>query len=176
MADLTRDLGIGKKFKHADAVEERAREARERFRQKRLAKQKRALGLDDVSASRQGTPAEGEENGRDSAVARARELGASLGSGASQTVGYEVVDGQIVINQQSLVVDRHAAHRDMSALETVEEDEFSHLTTSASYMRESRKTGPNHWTDEETVSSPFLLIYPRKVILTLRTGKILPLT
>ncbi|KAI0377829.1 hypothetical protein F5Y04DRAFT_263351 [Hypomontagnella monticulosa] len=152
MAELTKDLGIGKRFKHADAIEERAREARERFRQKKLAKQKRALGIpdDDESGSRAGTPAEGEENGRESAIARARNLGASVSAGGQQSVGYEVVDGQIIINQQSLVVDRHAAHRDMSSLETVEEDEFSHLTTSSSYRRESRKTGPNHWTDEET--------------------------
>ncbi|KAI1375886.1 hypothetical protein F4677DRAFT_421136 [Hypoxylon crocopeplum] len=150
MAELTRDLGIGKKFKHADAIAERAREARERFRQKKIAKQKRALGLDaEDDLSRQGTPAiEGEEIGRGSAVARARELGASIG--AQSDVGYEVIDGQIIINQQSLVVDRHAAHRDRSTLETVEEDEFSHLTTSSSFRRESRRTGANHWTEEET--------------------------
>ncbi|KAI1144182.1 hypothetical protein F5Y05DRAFT_363905 [Hypoxylon sp. FL0543] len=153
MGELTRDLGIGKRFKHADAIEERAREARERFRQKKLEKQKRAMGIaaDEDSASRAGTPAEGENgaNGRESALARARELGASVGAN-TQSVGYEVVDGQIIINQQSLVVDRHAAHRNTANLETVEEDEFSHLTTSSSYRRESRKTGPNHWTDDDT--------------------------
>ncbi|KAF3065298.1 Transcription factor TFIIIB component B'' [Daldinia childiae] len=151
MADLTKDLGIGKKFKHAEAIEERARQAREKFRQKRLAKQRQLMGipLDGEEASRASTPAEGEENGRESAIARARNLGASVDAGA-QSVGYEVVDGQIIINQESLVVDRHAAHRDMSSLETVEEDEFSHLTTSASFRRESRRTGANHWTDEDT--------------------------
>ncbi|KAI1661904.1 hypothetical protein F4813DRAFT_176344 [Daldinia decipiens] len=151
MADLTKDLGIGKKFKHAEAIEERARQAREKFRQKRLAKQKQLMGIspDGEEASRASTPAEGEENGRESAIARARNLGASVDAGA-QSVGYEVVDGQIIINQESLVVDRHAAHRDMSSLETVEEDEFSHLTTSASFRRESRRTGANHWTDEDT--------------------------
>ncbi|KAI0115346.1 hypothetical protein F4814DRAFT_449178 [Daldinia grandis] len=151
MADLTKDLGIGKKFKHAEAIEERARQAREKFRQKRLTKQRELMGIppDGEEAPRASTPAEGEENGRESAIARARNLGASADAGA-QSVGYEVVDGQIIINQQSLVVDRHAAHRDMSSLETVEEDEFSHLTTSASFRRESRRTGANHWTDEDT--------------------------
>lgn len=151
MADLTKDLGIGKRFKHAEAIEERARQAREKFRQKRLAKQRQIMGIppDGEEASRASTPAEGEENGRESAIARARNLGASVDAGA-QSVGYEVVDGQIIINQESLVVDRHAAHRDMSSLETVEEDEFSHLTTSASFRRESRRTGANHWTDEDT--------------------------
>ncbi|KAI1768781.1 hypothetical protein GGR53DRAFT_352623 [Hypoxylon sp. FL1150] len=152
MAELTQDLGIGKKFKHADAIAERQREARERFRQKKIEKQKRLMGLlpDEDSASRASTPAEGEENGRDSALARARELGASASADAQHTVGYEVINGQIIINQQSLVVDRHAAHRDLSTLETVEEDEFSHLTTCVSFRRESRKTGPNHWTEAET--------------------------
>ncbi|KAI2615474.1 hypothetical protein GGR54DRAFT_642237 [Hypoxylon sp. NC1633] len=151
MADLTKDLGIGKRFKHADLIEERAREARDRFRQKRLEKQGRALGLviEGVSESRAGTPAE-DGSGRDSAIARARDLGASLDSGGQNTVGYEVIDGQIIVNQQSLIVDRHAAHRDVSNIETVEEDEFSRLTTSTSYRRESRRTGANHWTEEDT--------------------------
>ncbi|KAI0013618.1 hypothetical protein F4779DRAFT_562429 [Xylariaceae sp. FL0662B] len=153
VGDLTKDLGIGKKFKHADAIAERARQARAAYRLKRLEQQKRGLGLvadDEDSASRAGTPAEGQEgrSGPDTAKS-----GQSVGAGAAaatQSVGYEVVDGQIIINQQSLMVDRHAAHRDMSALETVEEDEFTHLTTSSSYMRESRRTGPNHWTEEDT--------------------------
>lgn len=169
MAELTQDLGIGKRFKHADAIAERQREARERYRLKKLEKQKRLLGLlpGEDSASRAGTPAEGEENGRDSAIARAMELGASASADAGHTVGYEVIDGQIIINQQSLVVDRHAAHRDMSTLETVEEDEFSHVTTCVSFRRESRKTGPNHWTEEETVSSPFSInIQERHMVLT----------
>ncbi|KAI1213501.1 uncharacterized protein F4807DRAFT_411365 [Annulohypoxylon truncatum] len=149
MGELTKDMGIGKRFKHADAIEERAREARERFRLKQQAKRARLLGLDleDVT-SRASTPAEDGDNGRESAAARARELGASIGAN-SQSVGYEVVDGQIIINQQSLMVDRHAAH-DMGTLETVEEDEFSRLTTSSSFRRESRRTGANHWTDEDT--------------------------
>ncbi|KAI0883373.1 uncharacterized protein GGS22DRAFT_29592 [Annulohypoxylon maeteangense] len=149
MGELTKDMGIGKRFKHADAIEERAREARERFRLKQQAKRARLLGLDleDVT-SRASTPAGDGEGGRESAAARARELGASIGAN-SQSVGYEVVDGQIVVNQQSLMVDRHAAH-DMGTLETVEEDEFSRLTTSSSFRRESRRTGANHWTDEDT--------------------------
>ncbi|KAI0901727.1 hypothetical protein F4806DRAFT_10826 [Annulohypoxylon nitens] len=149
MGELTKDMGIGKRFKHADAIEERAREARERFRIKQQARRARLLGLDlDDELPRASTPAEDEDNGRESAAARARDLGASIGAN-SQSVGYEVVDGQIIVNQQSLMVDRHAAH-DMGTLETVEEDEFSRLTTSSSYRRESRRTGANHWTDEDT--------------------------
>lgn len=160
MRDLTQDLGIGRKFKHAEAIAERGRAARERYRQKKLEKQKRHLGLVEAeSASPAGTPAEGEGEGeggddaRDSALARARNLGEAATSAEAQdsAVGYDVVDGQIVINQQSLVVDRHAARReDISNLEEVEEDEFSHLITSSSFRRPNRRTGPNHWTNLET--------------------------
>lgn len=161
MGELTKDMGIGKRFKHADAIEERAREARERFRIKQQARRARLLGLDlDDELSRASTPAEDEDNGRESAAARARDLGASIGAN-SQSVGYEVVDGQIIVNQQSLMVDRHAAH-DMGTLETVEEDEFSRLTTSSSYRRESRRTGANHWTDEDTVSTSSIFFLARK--------------
>ncbi|KAI0480293.1 hypothetical protein GGR56DRAFT_264261 [Xylariaceae sp. FL0804] len=143
VGELTKDLGIGKKFKHHEAIEDRAREKRLKYRMKKLERDKqRLLGLpaanEDDAASRAGTPAEGNRNERASAMA---ELGAS-----QQGVGYEVIDGQIIINQQSLVVNRH--NQDMSALETVEEDDFTNLTTSRSFAK--RAQGANHWTDEET--------------------------
>ncbi|KAI1337803.1 hypothetical protein F5Y15DRAFT_144551 [Xylariaceae sp. FL0016] len=144
MGELTKDLGIGKKFKHHDVIEERAREARQRYRMKKLEKEKRKLGLVSTeyeeSASRADTPAEG--NGTSQG---ASEVSAAL-SREGQGLGYEVIDGQIVINQQSLVVDRH--NQDISMLETVEEDDFTNLVTSNSYMR--RQMGPNYWTEEET--------------------------
>ncbi|KAI1641047.1 hypothetical protein F4809DRAFT_588560 [Biscogniauxia mediterranea] len=154
VGELTKDLGIGKRFKHAEAIEERARQARAAYRMKKLEREKRRLGLlpegEKDSESRAGTPAEGSVN-QDGSEATAAGRGAGTGAAASgQGVGYEVIDGQIIINSQSLVVDRHAAHRDMSSMETVEEDDFTNLTTSSSYRRESRRTGPNIWDDEET--------------------------
>ncbi|KAI0603164.1 hypothetical protein F4775DRAFT_587687 [Biscogniauxia sp. FL1348] len=154
VGELTKDLGIGKRFKHAEAIEERARQARAAYRMKKLEREKRKLGLlpegEKDSESRAGTPAEGSVNQDGSETAAP---GRSAGAGATasgQGVGYEVIDGQIIINSQSLVVDRHAAHQDMSTMETVEEDDFTNLTTSSSYRRESRRTGPNIWDDEET--------------------------
>ena len=153
MGELIRDLGIGKPFKHADAVAERARQARHEAKLRKLEKQKRALGLlpageegrGDAAGSRAGTPAEGRGGGPSAAVTAP----AAVDTGGG--VGYEVVDGQIVVNQNTLVVDRHAAAQHGS-LETVEEDEFSHLTTAASYRRASRAPAAtaNAWTDEET--------------------------
>lgn len=74
--------------------------------------------------------------------------GTTAGVDTGAGVGYEVVDGQIVVNQSSLVVDRHAGLETQN-LETVEEDEFSHQTTAASYRRPSRNVA-NAWTEPET--------------------------
>ncbi|KAL7626757.1 hypothetical protein AAE478_003531 [Parahypoxylon ruwenzoriense] len=153
MGELTKDLGIGKKFKHADAIEERSRQRRAANRQRRLDRQKQASGHlpEGDTASRGSTPVEDPENQGGSTTSRSgRDFGATAASSTQQSVGYEVVDGQIIVNQQSLVVDRHAAHRDMTSLETVEEDEFTHLTTSASWIRPSRRVKANHWSEEDT--------------------------
>ncbi|RYP87923.1 hypothetical protein DL769_000375 [Monosporascus sp. CRB-8-3] len=147
MGELIKDLGIGKPFKHAEAIAERARQAREAARRRRLEKRKRAMGLipddeeDVLSAS---VTATGNERRGVSAGIDMAAPGVDTGAG----VGYEVVDGQIVVNQSSLVVDRHAG-QDSINLVTVEEDEFSHLTTAASYRRPSRAI-TNAWTEDET--------------------------
>ncbi|RYP70846.1 hypothetical protein DL771_005221 [Monosporascus sp. 5C6A] len=147
MGELIKDLGIGKPFKHAEAIAERARQARGEARRRKLEKRKRAMGLipsdeEDVlsaSVAATGNGRRGVSAGIDMAVP-----GVDTGAG----VGYEVVDGQIVVNQSSLVVDRHAV-QDSLNLVTVEEDEFSHLTTAASYRRPSRAI-TNAWTEDET--------------------------
>ncbi|RYP18071.1 hypothetical protein DL767_009905 [Monosporascus sp. MG133] len=147
MGELIKDLGIGKPFKHAEAIAERARQARGEARRRKLEKQKRAMGLipddeeDVLSAS---ITAAGNGHRGVSAGADMAAPGVDTGAG----VGYEVVDGQIVVNQSSLVVDRHAV-QDSLNLVTVEEDEFSHLTTAASYRRPSRAI-TNAWTEDET--------------------------
>ncbi|KAF2970421.1 hypothetical protein GQX73_g3171 [Xylaria multiplex] len=146
VGELTKDLGIGKRFRHAEEIEQRAREARARNRLKRLEREKQKLGLlapeDEDEASQLGTPNESDET-RGSAMAQ---LGASMESGAGQGVGYDVVDGQIVVHAASLVVDRH--NRDMTNLEEVEENDFTNLVNSASFAK--RVQAPGNWTDEET--------------------------
>ncbi|ORY70088.1 uncharacterized protein BCR38DRAFT_333378, partial [Pseudomassariella vexata] len=144
VGDLTRDLFIGKKFKHADAIAERQRQMRRDAKLKKLERQKRAMGLlpdenETTEDSRAGTPADGDAGTPAPEVAQADSGG---------NIDYQVIDGQIVINQASLQVDHHAGQE--TPMETVEEDEFTHLTTSATYMRPSRAMGGNHWTDEDT--------------------------
>ncbi|KAI1189834.1 hypothetical protein F5B17DRAFT_428140 [Nemania serpens] len=145
VGELTKDLGIGKRFKHADEIEQRAREARAKHRIRKLERQKRKLGLlppdDDDLESQPDTSENGESRG-----AAMAQLGASMESGGGQGVGYDVVDGQIVVHAASLVVDRH--NRDMFNLETVEENDFTNLVNSASFAK--RVQTPGNWTDEDT--------------------------
>jgi transcription factor TFIIIB component B'' len=66
---------------------------------------------------------------------------------------FHIVDGQIVVDQSSLLVDRHAAAAAAHAgqdMEEIEENDFTRLTTSASYMTGSKLRGPNHWSDADT--------------------------
>ncbi|KAI1167450.1 hypothetical protein F5B18DRAFT_601826 [Nemania serpens] len=145
VGELTKDLGIGKRFKHADEIEQRAREARAKYRIRRLERQKQKLGLlppEDDGLELQ--PDIG-ENGESRGAAMAQ-LGASMDAGAGQGVGYDVVDGQIVVHAASLVVDRH--NKDMSNLEVVEENDFTNLVNSASFAK--RVQSPGNWTDEDT--------------------------
>ncbi|KAJ1335551.1 transcription factor TFIIIB component B'' [Microdochium nivale] len=153
MSELTRDLGIGVPFKHAEAIAERAREARNRARLRKLEKDKIRMGLlpdpgDDIHGSHKRDADQNAGKGR---------LGSSAPDGGdgeapdSAGPGYIVVDGQIIINQQSLMIDNHAsAENDISMMRTVVEDDFTHLTTSASFMRPSRVMGANSWTEDET--------------------------
>ncbi|KAI1815288.1 hypothetical protein GGS20DRAFT_353410 [Poronia punctata] len=146
VGELTKDLGIGKRFKHAEEIEQRAREARAKYRQKRLEREKRKRGLlppedDDDLESQPDTSIEGE--GRGAAIAQ---LGASMESGDAQGVGYEVINGQIVVHAASLVVNRH--NQDMSNLEEVEENDFTNLVNSNSFAKRVQTAG--NWTDEET--------------------------
>jgi transcription factor TFIIIB component B'' len=145
VGELTKDLGIGKRFKHAEEIEQRAREARAKYRLKRLERQKQRLGIlppeDEDPTAQPDTPGEaGETPG-----AMMAQLGASMSSGG-QGVGYDVVDGQIVVHAASLVVDRH--NRDMSNLEEVEENDFTNLVNSASFAK--RVQAPGNWTEEDT--------------------------
>ncbi|KAI0105501.1 hypothetical protein GGR51DRAFT_519589 [Nemania sp. FL0031] len=145
VGELTKDLGIGKRFRHADEIEQRAREARAKNKMKRLERQKRQLGLLPPEDDEEASQADANENGETRGAAMAQ-LGASMESGASQGVGYDVVDGQIVVHAASLVVDRH--NQDMSTLEEVEENDFTNLVTSASFAK--RVQAPGNWTDEDT--------------------------
>ncbi|KAL7937616.1 hypothetical protein V8C35DRAFT_292995 [Trichoderma chlorosporum] len=143
MTDLTKDLHIGKKFSRHD-------ELRERERQSRLkSKLKKVLG----DSSRDGseapeTPPDDPSIKSKSATPTAVSTPAPPPASGPQ---FRIVDGQIIIDQSSLVMDRHArAAATRGDMETVEENDFTRLITSSSFMNTSKLRGPNIWTEEET--------------------------
>ncbi|CAI4217586.1 unnamed protein product [Parascedosporium putredinis] len=61
-----------------------------------------------------------------------------------------IVNGQIVVDQSSLVMDRHARDAVDGPIEEVEENEFTHKVTSNSFRTGSKLRGPNHWSEDDT--------------------------
>ncbi|KAF6831522.1 myb-like DNA-binding domain-containing protein [Colletotrichum plurivorum] len=146
MGDLTRDLRIGKKFSRHDELLQRHREkqakARERLKNRRN-------GSEDV-ASESGTPAPpGSGEGTPAAVPVPKsQPAASMGTAGPQ---FQIIDGQIVVDQNSLALDRHAiADANAEDMLEIEENDFTSLTTQNSYRTGSKLKGPNVWTEEET--------------------------
>ncbi|EKJ69021.1 hypothetical protein NXS19_011741 [Fusarium pseudograminearum] len=139
MADLTKDLHIGKKFSRHDELRERERRAR----------MKNKIGTDverDSSATPE-TSGQVEKSGSPAASPAPSAPAPAAPSGPQ----FRIVDGQIVIDQSSLSVDRHArAAAAAGDMETVEENDFTRLITSNSFMNTSKLKGPNIWTEDET--------------------------
>lgn len=139
MSDLTKDLHIGKKFSRHD-------ELRERERKKRMKSKLGELGLDDED-----TPEKTDGSQRDTAKRDSPATPTSAAAAAAAGPQFRIVDGQIVVDQSSLVMDRHAraaaAQQDM---ETVEENDFTRLITSNSFMNTSKLKGPNIWNEADT--------------------------
>ncbi|KAB5570355.1 hypothetical protein GE09DRAFT_1055214 [Coniochaeta sp. 2T2.1] len=140
MGDLVKDLRIGKKFSRHDELLERQR--MKKFKAKMGGANIDASEGDSAGGSKTGTPAPAHENGEASSAGPSR----PLTEGAPQ---FQIIDGQIVVNQSTLQFDRHAAAaREAGDLEEEVEDDFTHHTTSNTYMKRVQK--PNHWTEEET--------------------------
>ncbi|KPM43468.1 hypothetical protein AK830_g3066 [Neonectria ditissima] len=136
MSDLTKDLHIGKKFSRHDELRERERRAR----------LKSKIGIEaDGEREDSATPERPEPS--------ANTDGPPTSSAPAPASGpqFRIVDGQIVVDQSSLAVDRHArAAAALGDVETVEENDFTRLITSNSFMTTSKLKGPNIWSDPET--------------------------
>ncbi|KAL2164188.1 hypothetical protein VTH06DRAFT_3403 [Thermothelomyces fergusii] len=153
MADLAKDMHIGKKFSLHDELMERERAKRLRYNERRRRQQAGEDGEDALTA-RSGTPSSNANAsarptpgvGGNGAAAEA-----PVESGVRAPIGetYQIIDGEIVLDHRSLQVDRHArAREEAGELVEVEENDFTHHTTSATYLRRNLK--PQQWTDEET--------------------------
>ncbi|EFY90185.1 transcription factor tfiiib component [Metarhizium acridum CQMa 102] len=134
MSDLTRDLRIGKKFSRHDELRERERKARLKSKLDKDGDTPSEAGVDGTQS-----PAPGSTDGTTTK--------------ANTGPQFRIVDGQIIVDQSSLVMDRHAraaAARANEDMETIEENDFTRLITSSSFMNTSKLRGPNVWTDPET--------------------------
>ncbi|PNY23632.1 Transcription factor TFIIIB component B [Tolypocladium capitatum] len=144
MADLTKDLRIGKKFSRHDELRDRERQARIKARLEKDGEQ--ADGEAEASGSASPMP-----DGQ--AKTKRATPGSSSAPPPAATSGpqFRIVDGQIVVDQNSLVMDRHArAAAAQGDMETIEENDFTRLITSSSFMNTSKLRGPNIWNDQET--------------------------
>ncbi|KAK1580496.1 myb-like DNA-binding domain-containing protein [Colletotrichum navitas] len=145
MGDLTRDLRIGKKFSRHEELLQRHREKQARARERLKAKRN---GSEDV-ASESGTPAP-TSSGQATPAAALPPKPTSMVSTGPQ---FQIIDGQIVVDQNSLSLDRHAiaaAAAEGEDMLEIEENDFTTLTTQNSYRTGSKLKGPNVWTEEET--------------------------
>ncbi|KAK1769082.1 hypothetical protein QBC33DRAFT_341098 [Phialemonium atrogriseum] len=147
MGDLVKDMRVGKKFSRHDELLERERMKRQK---NYVAKRLKETGLDSLSnggdgASRAGSSAATPAPGQNEASAIPKE-GEAAGAAAPQ---FQIIDGQIVLNSDSLQFDRHAhAAEEAGEMEEEIEDEFTHHTTSSSYSK--RPVKGNSWSPAET--------------------------
>jgi len=130
MAELTKDLRIGKKFsRHAEI---KKREMEKKMKAK-LARDHPELVRDEANTYE--TPSQSARRGE------------SLPE-ASTGPQMRIVNGQIVIDDASLVVDRHArAAATATDVEEVEEDDFTRIMTSGTHMKREMNI---YWDVEST--------------------------
>ncbi|KAI6381600.1 hypothetical protein MCOR25_001076 [Pyricularia grisea] len=152
MAELTKDLRIGKKFSRHDELRDRMKTLQEKQREeRRLRKANGGVTPGDEEATALATGEVPESSETTSAPTGANAGGGSSTQPAALGPQFEIINGEIVINQASLVHDRHAAAMvDHGDMEEVEENDFTRMTNQATYLRPTKIKGPNAWTKEET--------------------------
>jgi transcription factor TFIIIB component B'' len=122
MADLCRDIRIGKKFSKHDEI--KLRHSRKKVREQIEKEHPELLGLLDGNDNETET-----RNHEPTPVI------------SSNGVQMRVVDGQIVIDERSLQVDRHRQALDEGlVMEEIEENDFSKATNSGAYMKRASAT------------------------------------
>ncbi|KAG6087560.1 hypothetical protein E4U15_007734 [Claviceps sp. LM218 group G6] len=154
MSDLTKDLRIGKKFSRHDELRERERKARMKAKLEKDLEIPGEAGGDSNNTNDKisQSPAPG---GTQTAATKPNSAASTSTPAPAATSGpqFRIVDGQIVVDQDSLVMDRHARAAAAQAgedMETIEENDFTRLITSSSFMTTSKLKGPNIWTEPET--------------------------
>jgi transcription factor TFIIIB component B'' len=144
MADLTKDLRIGKKSRVHDMLL-----AREREKIAALKLKKAGLTSDTDSAAATPAPTEGETNPRN------RFLDMDMSASEPTGLQYTMIGGQIVVDQSSLSLDRHERARQQQLASgaitaEMEEDDFTNHITETSFRTGSKLRGPNYWNEDDT--------------------------
>ncbi|KAG6006134.1 hypothetical protein E4U21_007370 [Claviceps maximensis] len=162
MSDLTKDLRIGKKFSRHDELRERERKARLKAKLEKDSEIPSEAGNgsndNNTTASANDKTSQSQSPDPDGTQSKASKPSTSdttstPAPAATSGPQFRIVDGQIIVDQDSLVMDRHAraaAARAGADMETIEENDFTRLITSSSFMNTSKLKGPNIWTDAET--------------------------
>ncbi|KAK4668485.1 uncharacterized protein QC764_707740 [Podospora pseudoanserina] len=151
MADLAKDLRIGKKFSLHDTLLERERVKKLKANEK--GKKGRVNGAEEGGENNDNdgqpqplnadTPLLGGNDDDEGGFARPVAVTAPVGE------QYQIIDGEIVLNQSSLQIDRHARAREAEGnLEEVEVNDFTNHTTQQTYLRRALK--PGQWSDADT--------------------------
>lgn len=148
MSDLCKDLRIGKKFSRHDDIKARVEKQKERVKARRQA---RANG--ELTGLLDGLQPNGVDEEVDILAANAEASGAQSTEGSAintieppevigpggQSVMMRIVDGQIVVDERSIQVDRHRnAQDDSGPTEIVEENDFTRIITSNTYAKRER--------------------------------------
>ena len=158
LADLTRDLKIGRKFSKADEILRREKERNRKKTESRRAriqaiKEGRPIpngeieNTDAAPGSRGQTP--GNENATDGTDRNGDAETEEHHDGPSGP-RFEIIDGQLVVDNSSLHINRHANTMNQNLPEVIEDD-FSRVITSNSHMPASKQPlNRNPWTGDET--------------------------
>ena len=154
MAELAKDMHIGKKFSLHDKLLEQERLKRQKASEK---KRQKKNGSGDEDGEPGGDDSVPKTNDSTGATPAGDKADGTSGDPSGRTSGqlapvgeqYQIVDGVIVVDARSLQVDRHArAAEEAGELEEQEENDFTNHVTSSTYLRRNLK--PQQWTDEET--------------------------
>lgn len=161
MADLVKDMHIGKKFSMHDELMGRERAKRLRYNEKRR-QQQAGENPNDTANGEEAQASTGAASSSSNSALTLTTAAAAATTDTSTTsdspparVGptlgerYQLINGEIVLDPSSLIVDRHARAREAAAtMQEVEENDFTYHITSSTYLRRNLK--PQQWTDEET--------------------------
>lgn len=153
MSDLTKDLHIGRNFSMREKIMEREAERKEKAR---IAKEKEMLEDSDMSGNEGEEGEEGQNQGdaenADNGTPAGTEANASAKTKAPVVAAagprIRVVNGNIIIDESSLQVDRHQLAADAEEeMAIVEEDDFTRKVNSGTNQKREKNT---RWDDDDT--------------------------